>query len=259
MTEGEILKPVDYSKNLKTRTDARYSEKAEEHKVFLGELEAAEVSWKEATKSVLEAVRAGNDLMAADVNAMKAAVGHVGKEPCVTGSDRVFTIAGKVADAGGGTVGIPGLLVKVLGPGQTEKQALAEAVTDSCGNFALRLDKEALGSVHGRKTELTFVVYSDAREVIHSEDVAMEVRVGRIERVHLAVCCPEEIRNRLAAGEALRASVEVDNEKVEKAAGDMMAADTDLKSIMEMELEDLRLLRNEMAVESVEDETEASR
>lgn len=251
MDKERMISALDYDRLIHERVSGLLERKAEENKVAVGRLAAVEKSWTKLNAGILEESAEEFDLAEAEVRAMTKAKGRLAKNPCEPESEKDYAIAGKILDTSEG-VGLSRLFVRVLDPDE-EQPLILETETDAFGNFTFNFSGEVLKKLEGNNRELSFRAYSDPgdpKSLVHSEDVRMNIRPGRVKDLSFKIRCDDELMDRVEAGVALKDNVESDDEIVRLRFEDLKAADDVFNRRADVYLEEIKTLREELSVET---------
>lgn len=238
---------IDYENAVHERLKNIIDSKRSENEAAVGRLKSLESSWNDLNKSLEQEIKAEFDLMVLEEQATERARSLLRKN-CVPVKKNAFVIAGKVVDAES-MVGLPGLLIKIVKNRCKEQEVLTESRTDPFGNFTGTISPDNLDDKNCGKKVLTFLVFSDPKTLVHSEDKPMQIKRGKVEHVTLAIPCGANISDRLEGGKAVRDSVEKDAEVVSLRLTNMREAHTAVNRLAAVSLEDLQILSEELSID----------
>ena len=214
----------------------------------VGKLNKLESSWKKLNKDVEKDIKTEFELLAVEEEAATEAVRNL-EENRVRPKKNLFIISGKVIDVKN-KVGLPGLSVIIEATDGETSHTIAEADTNSLGNYTAEISGEKLKEISRKLKKVVFLVYDEKKKLIHSEDKSFRLLAGtgKVAHVILAVQEVDEIASRVEAGKAVSDSTRSNADVIELRLENMKRAHSDVAEYAELTRVDIKKLSKELSV-----------
>lgn len=214
----------------------------------VGKLNKLESSWKKLNKDVERDIKTEFELLAVEEEAATEAVRNL-EENRVRPKKNLFIVSGKVIDAKN-KVGLPGLSVIIEAMYDETSITIAEADTNSLGNYTAEISGKKLKEISRRSKKVVFLVYDEKKKLIHSEDKSFRLLAGtgKVAHVILAVQEVDDIASRVEAGKAVFDSTKGNAEVIKLRLENMKRAHSDVAEYAELTRVDIKKLSKELSV-----------
>jgi len=245
MNETVIGKAIDFESVMLHGLEKIIDAKKNDNMIASRELQKAGNKLDSAKESVASNILKELDTTSTDKTALEQSKGLL-KETCLPiGKKNYFVIAGKIKDERTDT-GLPGLSVKISGHVNDQRMEFAETKSDIYGNFTVSIELKDFKDVKSINPVLTFFIWSDPESVIHSEDVEMQIKSGRVGTVILSVSCGLDMVDRLESGKTIHDSVDEVQKTVNERTLNMTEIIASLKNILKINREGIRMFSKEL-------------
>ncbi|GAX60136.1 phage portal protein [Candidatus Scalindua japonica] len=249
MLEKEKPETRDYEALIDERLKNIIDSKSKENEEAIGRLKALETSWADLNDDLEKEIKNEFDNMALEERSTNRALNLLDKNPCISTQENAFVIAGKAIDEES-KIGLPGLLTKISKTAKNEEDVLIKTYTDHFGNFTgtILLDEETeREGREERKQALNFSFFLENGKHVYKEEVHMQIKAGKVEKITIFVPCAPELIDRKEGSKSVRDSVEKDAELVKLRLINMKEANTAITRMATVNLEDLRELEEELS------------
>jgi hypothetical protein len=182
-----------------------------------------------------------------EAEAIEQAKKRLERNICLGVNRKTYGIAGKLADIDS-QIGLPGLEVKVALGKTAEETYLDSDTTDSYGNFCLEMAVKDLKVKANESTVLRFDIFAAEDHIVHTEEVTVKPKGGKIDHQKLLVKCTGKLSESLDYGKLVKESVESDEELVKSRTLNMKDAYTAFGRLTETTLTFIGDLKAEIAV-----------
>jgi len=247
MAEKENSEEIDFEMEISDRIDELIAIKKKENEQAIGRLNTMETAWQDVNTELDTELIAEIDLLDDEAQAIDEAKNRLIRNPCAGVDKKSLGIAGKVVETDT-KIGLPGLTVTIsIAQAASGNELLEETRTDSYGNFSAAIPIDRLNPSGTKKSMLVFVVSTDPKTVVHTEEIQVAPKGGKIEQVILTVPCTEPLKDALEYGKRVNESVESDEVLFNLRSVNMNEAHTAFSRLPGNTLIRIQALRDELS------------
>ena len=247
MAENENSNEIDLEMDINDRIKELIAIKKQENEHAIGRLNTMETAWQDVNTELDKELIVEIDLLDDEAQAIDEAKNRLIRNPCAGVDKTSLGIAGKVVETDT-HIGLPGLTVTIIiAHTGAANELIEETKTDSYGNFSAIIPIDILKKSGTHNPTLVFVVSLDPKTIVHTEEIQVVPKGGKIEQVILTVPCTEPLKDALEYGKKVNESVESDEALFNLRADNMNEAHTAFSRLPDNTLTHIQELRDELS------------